>query len=384
VADIHIPKLIRADARRIPLADGPVQRGVTSPESGWFVSRPFEILEGNALEKAKSLPFPVDCVFTSPPYYDQRTYGDSANELGREETPEDFIAKLVEVFVSIPLQPWASVWVNIGDKRRKDGGLLNIPERFLFAMDHAGFVLVDKVVWAKEVTPVKGSSLGNKMPEPAPGRLNGNCHEPLYRFVRSKKHAWADTCAVRVPRRNVEDIRYLPESLMKCHSSLEGRNLGNVWLVPMGQTKRKHYAVFPPALVERPIAMTCPAAVTELGPRRRIVEMVEYDDGQSMRRVGKYTKEDHAEMSGRHDTGRSYVSRKPEPRGWTLSGLPSRPGIVLDPFAGTGTTGEVAIKLGRLFVGIELYEGNAKMTAERCENAAGIYQSTLGSLGCDQ
>jgi hypothetical protein len=222
------------------------------------------------------------------------------------------------------------------------------------------------------------------MIEPASGRLNGNGWEPFYRFVRSTKDAWADTCAVRVQRRNVEDMRYLPETLMQCDSSVEGRNIGNVWLVPMGQTKRNHYAVYPTALVERPIAMTCPPAVTEIGPRDRIVEMVEYDDGQSKRRVGKYTKENHAEMSGRQDTGRAYVPRKPVTRGWTLSGPQSRPGIVLDPFAGTGTTGEVAIKLGRLFIGIELYEENVMMVSERCRNAVRIYRFNLDSLPADQ
>jgi DNA modification methylase len=351
--------------------------------SGWFVSKPFEILQGDAREWVKSLPLPVDCVVTSPPYFGQRSYGRSANELGRENTVDSYIASLVEVFASIPLQPWASVWVNIGDKRGKDGGLLNIPIRFVLAMEAAGFRLIDHVIWVKEAAQVQGPALGHGMPEPAPGRLNGNSHEPFYRFVQSKKHAWADTCAVRVPRRNVEDIRYLPETLMECHSSLEGRNLGNVWLVPMGQTKRNHYAVFPPALIERPIAMTCPPAVTELGPRERIVEMVPYDDGQSKRRVGKYTKQDHAEMSGRQDTGRTYVPRKPVTQEWTLIDLPSRPGIVLDPFAGTGTTGEVAIKLGRLFIGIELYEENVKMAEERCEKAAGIYEFNLDALTAD-
>lgn len=348
--------------------------------SGWSISRPFQILHGDAREKVKSLPFPVDCVITSPPYFGQRAYGHSANEVGRENIVDNYIAALVEVFASIPLQPWASVWVNIGDKRAKDGALLNVPERFVLAMEAKGFRLIDKVVWAKEVKPVKGSSLGHGMIEPAPGRLNGNGWEPFYRFVRSKEDAWTDTSAVRVQRRNVEDVRYLPESLMQSDTSVEGRNLGNVWLVPMGQTTRNHFAVFPPALVERPIAMTCPPAVTQLGPRQRIIEMVPYDDGQSKRRVGKYTKQDHAELSGRQDTGRTYVPRKPVPRGWTLIDLPSRPGIVLDPFAGTGTTGEVALKLGRLFIGIELYEENVKMAEERCEKAAGIYQFNLGSL----
>jgi site-specific DNA-methyltransferase (adenine-specific) len=348
--------------------------------SGWFVSRPYEVLHGDARERVKSLPLPVDCVVTSPPYFAQRTYGDSTTELGKENTVDGYIASLVEVFASIPLQPWASVWVNIGDKRGKDACLLNIPKRFVLAMEAEGFRLIDEVIWVKEVAQVQGPPLGHGMIEPAPGRLNGNGHEPFYRFVRCKKDAWTDTCAVRVQRRNVEARRYLPEALMQCDTSVEGRNLGNVWLVPMGQTKRNHYAVFPPDLVERPIAMICPPAVTEMGLRDRIVEMVEYDDGQHVRRVGKYTKQDYAKLSGRQDTGRSYVPRKPVTRGWTLDSLPSRPGIVLDPFAGTGTTGEVAIKLGRLFIGIELYEQNVKMANERCENAARIYKFHIERL----
>jgi hypothetical protein len=61
---------------------------------------------------------------------------------------------------------------------------------------------------------------------------------------------------------------------MKCHTSMEGRNLTNVWNVSMGQTRESHYAVFPPALIERPVAMTCPLEITEQGPKRRIVEML--------------------------------------------------------------------------------------------------------------
>jgi len=85
-------------------------------------------------------------------------------------------------------------------------------------------------------------------------------------------------------------------------------------------------------------------------------------------------------MSGRQDTGRAYVPRKPVTLGWTLSDLPCRPGNVLDPFSGTGTTGEVAIKLGRRFIGIELYDQNVKMAVERCRDAARLYRSETDVL----
>ena len=166
---------------------------------------------------------------------------------------------------------------------------------------------MDHVIWAKESVRIDGTSVGQAMIEPAPRRLNGNGHEPFYRFVLDPRQAWSDTCAVRIPRRNVADIRYLPEELMRCHTSLEGRNLTNVWNVSMGQTRESHYAVFPPALIERPVAMTCPQEITEQGPKRRIIEMVPYEEARPFSRgIGKYTKaeEEIRLKSGRQDTGR--------------------------------------------------------------------------------
>jgi site-specific DNA-methyltransferase (adenine-specific) len=337
-----------------------------------FSCEPFSILRGNAIEVLKQLQTTVDCVITSPPYYQQRNYGTSTNELGRESSVAEYISNLVDVFTAIPLEPWGSVWVNIGDKRAKDGGLLSIPARFRIAMCDAGFHIVDDVVWAKESVRIDGTSIGQAMIEPAPRRLNGSGHEPFYRFVLDPKQAWSDTCAVRIPRKNVDDVRYLPQEIMACHSSLEGRNLGNVWNIPMGQTKESHYAVFPSALLERPVAMTCPLEITEQRPKRRVVEMVPYEEARQFRRsIGKYTKteEETRLKSGRQDTGRQYVPRKPVTMGWEPDLPTIRRGIVLDPFCGTATSGEVALKLGRHFIGIELYDEYAQIAEDRCRQA---------------
>jgi hypothetical protein len=184
--------------------------------------------------------------------------------------------------------------------------------------------------------------------------------------------AWSDTCAVRIPRRNVADIRYLPETLMRCHTSMEGRNLTNVWNIPAGQTTESHYAVFPPALIERPVAMTCPLEVTAQGPKRRRIEMVPYAEARPFSRgIGKYTKpeEETRLKSGRQDTGREYVPRKPVTVGWEPDLPAIRRGIVLDPFCGIASSGEVALKLGRHFMGIELYDGYADIAEDRCRQA---------------
>jgi DNA modification methylase len=216
-----------------------------------FSCEPFSIIRGNAIEVVKQLPTKVDSVVTSPAYYQQRTYGTSSSEMGQETSMAEYISNLVDVFKAIPLEPWASIWVNIGDKRGKQGELLSIPAQFCLAMNKAGFLLIDDAIWAKESVQVNGQSVGHCMIEPAARRLNGNGHEPFYRFVVDPRQAWSDTCAVRIPRNNVEDVRYLPEELMTCHTSMEGRNLTNVWNVPMGQTSESHHAVFPAALIEQ-------------------------------------------------------------------------------------------------------------------------------------
>ena len=153
---------------------------------------------------------------------------------------------------------------------------------------------------------------------------------------------------------------------------MEGRNLTNVWNIPTGQTTKSHYAVFPSALIERPVAMTCPLEVTEQGPKRRIVEMVPYEEARPLSMgIGKYTKEEEEIRlkSGRQDTGRGYVPRKPVTVGWEPKLPAIRRGIVLDPFCGTGSTGEGAVRLGRNFIGIELYEENAQIAEERDRQA---------------
>jgi DNA modification methylase len=175
-------------------------------------SEPFSIIRGNAIGVVKQLPTKMDSVITSPAYYQQRIYGTSSSELRRESSVAEYISNLVDVFKAVPLNPWGSIWVNIGDKRGKQGELPGIPDRFVTAMCDAGFYRIDNVIWAKESVRIDGTSVGHCMIEPAPRRLNGNGHEPFYRFVLDPKQVWSDTCAVRIPRNNVEDVRYLVRS----------------------------------------------------------------------------------------------------------------------------------------------------------------------------
>jgi DNA modification methylase len=117
-----------------------------------FSCEPFSIIRGNAIEVLKQLQTKVDCVITSPAYYQQRNYGTSASELGREPSVAEYIGNLVAVFKAIPLAPWGSIWVNIGDKRGKQGELLGIPERFVTDMCDAGFYQIDSVIGLRNLS----------------------------------------------------------------------------------------------------------------------------------------------------------------------------------------------------------------------------------------
>jgi len=347
---------------------------------GLRVTQPFcELHTGNALCILPKLDVQVHTVVTSPPYFQKRQYGDATCEIGNEKHVEDYIETLCQVFDSINLHPLGSVWVNIGDKRDKNGSCQEIPAQFALAMRKRGWLIADSVVWAKVVARKDGTTEGGCMTEPSTGRLNGNGYEMIYRFVKSKKlgDAWSDTCAVRIPRFGVDVERYLPSEYMEIETSLNGRNLPNVWRVEMGQSKDKHFAVYPRALCERPIAMTCPPFVNLDGSLpTRCVEMVVYDEQRGSKRVfGKYSAEEEREKAGRQDFARSYVPRMPKSLGWDNLQEEVSPGVVLDPFCGSGSTGVAAAYLGRSFIGIDLYEFNTDLSRKNCDEARAYVNS---------
>jgi site-specific DNA-methyltransferase (adenine-specific) len=350
-----------------------------APKVKSMVEPMFKILRGDARQLIGNLP-EVHCVVTSPPYHQKRVYGNSDREVGRNEDLDDYINDLVDIFKSIPLHPQGSIWVNIGDKRSAEGGLCYIPARFGLEMMKAGFILRDHVIWVKSQANDDGTRDGNRMTEPCPDRLNGNGHEGILHFIKST-NAWADTVAVQMLRDNVSPIRYLPEDLMTAVTSLHGSNLDNVWHMGMGQTRERHYGVFPPVLCERPIAMTCPPFVNPDGTLpRRLVEAEQYDEGRGWRRtIGKSDPDSSREKKGRHDTGAQYIARMPVTTGWEEISPDATPGIVLDPFAGTGTAGEVALKLGRSFYGIELYQEYVEIACRRCADARAYVMRNYGN-----
>jgi len=132
-----------------------------------------KIIHGNVLTVLKKLPSnSIDCVITSPPYWAKRDYGDetvvewsdgTVCQLGLEPTPEMFVDHLIEIFREVKrvLKPHGNVFVVVDDTYsggeskikhipRKSSCL--VPERFAIRMvDELGFILRNKIIWAKKV-----------------------------------------------------------------------------------------------------------------------------------------------------------------------------------------------------------------------------------------
>ena len=302
-----------------------------------------KILCGDALEQLRTLEAEsVHTCVTSPPYYNLRDYG-AAGQIGMEETPEEYIAKLVDVFREVRrvLRPDGTLWVNIGDsyatrsgpqppantrnahghtrKEPPDGykckDLMGIPWLLAFALRADGWYLRQDIIWHKT----------NAMPESVQDRCT-KAHE--YIFLLSKSaHYYFDAAAISEPcgtKGNARTFRgggaYTGGQSFQNSASVERESHGNtenktgrrnkrsVWSIATGQFKAAHYATFPERLVEPCILAGCPEG-----------------------------------------------------------------GTVLDPFAGSGTTGVVAKRLRRNFVGVEINPDYWQMAMDRIAATAVNY-----------
>lgn len=299
------------------------------------------LLVGDALAQLRRLPSAsVDCVITSPPYFQLRNY-QAEGQIGLEPEVDQWVERLRSVMTELArvLVPTGAVWLVLADSyaRRPSHGatpksLLFGPERVALKLLVDGWVIRNKVVWAKP----------NFMPTPALDRLACS-YEVAYLLVRSRSYFF-DLDAIRQPHRTTAPQAARPAPtrpepwagpLAGINAGLRrarpagqpghpnGRNPGDVWTVAV-RGVRGHHATFPEALVERPLLATCPAAVCLA-------------------------------------CGAPRYSRRP-PCG---CGAATRPGVVLDPFFGSGTVGVVAQRHSRDWLGIELNPTFAELARER-------------------
>lgn len=303
------------------------------------------ILQGDCLLKLKELnDQSVNCCVTSPPYYGLRDYGVDG-QIGLEDTPEQYISRLVEVFREVKrvLRDDGTLWLNIGDSYAGSGkgaahypdnvsafkqatnkgtvdqknipgayagngvkpkDLIGIPWMLAFALRADGWYLRNDIIWNKP----------NPMPESVTDRCT-KAHE--YIFLLSKSpHYYYDYEAIKEPtvypigsrvdmKRGdfkgkyhiYEEFKHISDSFRAIRDT---RNKRDVWTVATKPYRGAHFATFPKDLIEPCILAGCPID-----------------------------------------------------------------GMVLDCFFGSGTTGEVAIENQRNFIGIELNKKYCELARNR-------------------
>ena len=326
------------------------------------------ILLGDAVTRLRELPEgAIDTAMTSPPYFLLRNYG-VEGQIGMEPSVDEWVANLLVVLREMArvLKPGGSLWLNLGDtyaRHERHGalpkGLVLAPERLIVALATEGWMVRNKVVWAKP----------NPMPASVKDRLAATW-EPLYLLTRDR-HYFFDLDAIRIPAKSRlsrptmvgEHTKYGGRAkqrpdwsgpLAGSNSGLDamkargasshplGKNPGDVWTIPTAAYRGAHFATFPEALVERPLRATCPERVCRTCGTAWVRAQTARDLG-SLAVLGKVRK-----------------SCSCEDRAW-------RPGIVLDPFMGAGTVGVVAGRLGRQWIGVELNEAYRRQAEARID-----------------
>ncbi len=315
------------------------------------------VVRGDALTVLRTLPAgSFDCVITSPPYHLLRRYGGGDQELGTEIHVDDYVNRLVEICDEIArvLTPTGTLFLNLGDsfsRGRRFGApaksMLLAPERLLLKLIERDWRLRNRVVWAKR----------NGMPNSVADRFS-TAWEPLYFLVRANRYYFdldrvrQPHTSTRVPRPYKQGAKYGGTKppwagiLAGANDGLEktraagrpghqlGKNPGDVIHLATAAFRGAHFAVFPEALVTRPLLAGCPERVCTTCTR-------------------PWEREKRRDHLG---------DIQPTCR---CPGAPWRPGRVLDPFMGSGTVGVVAEQHGRDWAGIELNPAFAAMAETR-------------------
>ena len=254
-----------------------------------------KIIQGNCLEVLKEMPEQsVNTCVTSPPYWGLRDYGES-DQLGLEDTPEEYVANMVAVFKEVKrvLRDDGTVWLNLGDsyssggrttttnqtlrgdkdygatrpkpsKNIKQKDLIGIPWRVAFALQADGWYLRQDIIWHKP----------NPMPESVKDRCT-KAHEYIFLLSKNSKYYY-DNEAIKEPakdwgtRDRTKGKYHNKGTGLTPHTGLEKsyptKNKRSVWTVTTKPFKGAHFAVFPMDLIEPCVLAGCPENGTVLDP----------------------------------------------------------------------------------------------------------------------
>lgn len=328
------------------------------------------IICGDALTELRKLPDEsVNCCVTSPPYWGLRDYG-VPGQFGLEHTPEEYVAKMVEIFREVrrALKIDGTLWLNLGDcyhsgdrggyhraragvkknlghsgnyndfvgapnRRRqtglKDKDLVGIPWRVAFALQADGWWLRQDIIWAKP----------NPMPESVRDRCT-KAHEYIFMLSKSSRY-WYDAEAVKEPMADCTFWRLTQPGFEEQTGGPKDPGEGN----------RSH---------RKTLNNQHEKLIRQEKWKSRFEGYEEWkktNGGRNLRSVWPISTKPFPEAH--------FATFPPEiPERCIKAGCP-KGGTVLDPFFGAGTTGLVAMRLGREFIGIELNPSYCEMAKKR-------------------
>ena len=282
----------------------------------------------------------VDMCVTSPPYYNLRDYKNSG-QIGAENTVKDFVENLCKVFDEIYriLKPTGSCWVNIGDTYDKKR-LLQVPSRFEIAMCDRGWHLRNEVIWSKP----------NPQPISSKDRFWGN-HEKFFWFVKDVKKYYFNRDAILVPQAEISIRRMFSKNNMSKRKDFNASDKEGFAISSNSQDK--HYA-----RMREEMGIDKEFNYEELIKSGKCPTRPEFDTWN----VPSVT------YKGAH-----FAVYPPELIEKPILSCCPEQGIVIDPFMGSGTTGEVAKLNNRRYIGLELNPEYAILANERISKVGGIF-----------
>ena len=313
-----------------------------------------KIYNEDCLQGLKHLPDnSVDCCITSPPYYALRDYGVDG-QIGLEETPQQYIDRLTDVFMEVHrvLKPEGTLWINIGDsyngnkkgntetnknkkvaesshfekkiwKECKQKDLIGIPWMLAFSLRNEGWYLRQDIIWNKP----------NVMPEPATDRCV-KAHEYIFLLSKSERYYF--------------DYEQIQEEA----TTHENRPSGVVRNRKFGYDSKQN---------QHPEAYLMSSA-------DKTGEVTEADMP-----TGKRNKRDVWSVNTKPDLNAHFAVYPEELiRPCILAGCPLG-GVVLDPFMGSGTTARAARRWGRHYVGFELHPDHIKSIEKKVQVAVDLF-----------
>lgn len=367
---------------------------------------PWQIINGDCRDVLRSLAAEsVQCVVTSPPYLAQRDY-QVRGQVGLESTIAAYVETMVGIMREVRrvMRPDATLWLNIGDKYNGSGGaggdyddegiregqptfgafadptlpaksLCMVPARVAIAMQQAGWILRNEIVWAKK----------SATPQSVTDRAT-NATERIYLFAKQPKYFY-DRFGYAEPSNGWNGSLFGDGKSgaakvyhrQAVHGEANGtapatKNLRDFWLLNPEPFAEEHYAAFVSEIPRRAILLGTSAkgaCVKCDAPWERL----------TAKAVGNETRQQRTTKYSR-DTGERDVERtvalgvEYTTTGWRPTceheTADTVPCTVLDPFSGAGTTGVVAVKLGRRYIGIELSPAYVAMSEKRIARDAAI------------